>query len=304
MSSFSSSRAKGVSLIFLSTLIYGFQSVLTRVVLTSGMPPVTLAAIKLVGGLITLSVMVIVTKQKLSFNKKDWKLWLVFGIVGGAFLAITLAASFALNGASQAIILLYTAPAFVIILAKVYLKEDITKIKVIALIAVLIGTILVAVGGMNGSIKVTAFGLFVGLASGFVYAIFTVLSKKLSYTYNSMSINFYMVLIAVIFMLPAFPTFDWGMIFGEHLNLTLVALFYGFMIYGAANFLFVQGMKYLDAGTVSVLANTEPILAIILSVLILKESLTPMQVVGVIAVLAGAFLVSKGNKDKFQELSG
>lgn len=128
--------------------------------------------------------------------------------------------------------------------------------------------------------------------------VFNILGKKLSYKYDSLSINFFMVLIATISMLPVFHFYNWDYLLGYNLHLTLIVLLYvyGFLIFGVGNFFFMKDIKYLEVGIVSVLANTEPIIVIILSVLILHESLLPLQIFGVFAVLAGAFLVSIDNR--------
>lgn len=297
------SKLKGIVFIFTSTLVYGFQSVLTRLVLVSGISPLVLTGLKLLGGLFTITVMMLVMKKKVTFPREDLKTWIAFGLIGGTFFSFFLAASYSMNGASQGVILLYTAPAFTIILAKLFLKEEITKLKILALILVIIGTFCVSLGSLEGEIKFTVLGLSLGLASGLCYGIFNILGKKLSHRYDSLSINFFMVLIASISMLPVFPFYNWGSLLGDKLNLTLIVLLYGFLIFGVGNFFFMKGMQYLEAGTVSVLANTEPIIAIILSVLILKETLLPLQIFGVFAVLAGAFLVSIGNRG-YQQISG
>lgn len=297
------SKLKGIVFIFTSTLVYGFQSVLTRLVLVSGISPLVLTGLKLLGGLLTITVMMLVMKKKITFPREDLKTWIAFGLIGGTFFSFFLAASYSMNGASQGVILLYTAPAFTIILAKLFLKEEITKLKILALILVIIGTFCVSLGSLEGEIKFTVLGLSLGLASGLCYGVFNILGKKLSYRYDSLSINFFMVLIASISMLPVFPFYNWGSLLGDKLNLTLIVLLYGFLIFGVGNFFFMKGMQYLEAGTVSVLANTEPIIAIILSVLILKETLLPLQIFGVFAVLAGAFLVSIGNRG-YQQISG
>ncbi|MCI0502515.1 MAG: DMT family transporter [Fusobacteria bacterium] len=299
----SGNRLKGAIYILASTLVYAFQSVIARKVLISGISPIVLTGIKLVSGLAALGLMIILLKKKISFHKKDWKKWLIFGLFGGTFFAFFLSASYSMNGASQGVILLYTAPAFTILLARFYLKEKITPLKLGALALVIVGTILVSLGSLSGELKFTGLGLFFGLASGFSYGVFNVLGKKLSNDYNSWSINFFMVLIAVISILLVLPFFDWGYLLGEKLNFTLMICVYGFLIYGVGNFLFMKGMEHLEAGTVSVLANTEPLLAVLLAALILQERLMPLQIGGFIFIIIGIFMISI-SKTGYQELSG
>lgn len=291
------SKIKGIVFVFLATVVFGAQSVLTRTVLVAGLEPHVLMGIKLLGGLLTLSILAIVTGEKLAIKKKDLKYFIPLGVVGGLLFSLFLAISYSINGASQAVILLYTAPVFTMLLAHFFLGEKINKIKIMALVLVALGIVLVSVGSLEGEFKFTLIGLFFGLASGLCYGLFNVLGKKLSGDYSSLNINFFMILIAVITMLPVYPFFNWELLLGDQLVLTLVGLLYGFLIFGVGNFLLMKGMKHLEAGTVSILANTEPVFAVIMAVIFLGEKLLPLQIVGFIGVLGGALLVSRNKNE-------
>ncbi|KAF0091332.1 MAG: putative protein of unknown function DUF6 transmembrane [Fusobacteria bacterium] len=165
-------RFKGFAFVFLAVLIYSGQSVIARSILIAGFSPLLLAALKLISGFITLSIMIRVMRKKLHFDKKDLSKWLVLGIVGGAGFAITLSYSFSIQGASQGIIYLYTAPAFTVVLSHFYLKEKITKNKLIAVLLVLLGTVAVALGAGGSSFEFNFIGFLFGIGSGISYGIF------------------------------------------------------------------------------------------------------------------------------------
>jgi drug/metabolite transporter, DME family len=286
-------RLKGFVFVFLAVLIYSGQSVIARSVLIAGFSPMLLAALKLISGFITLSIMILVMRRKLHFDIKDLPAWLVLGIVGGAGFAITLSYSFSIQGASQGIIYLYTAPAFTVILSHFYLKEKITRNKLIAVLLVLIGTVAVALGSGGSSFEFSFIGLLFGLGSGLSYGFFSVIGKKLSAKYDSWNLNFFYILIGSVAVFPILGFFDWPSLINNNLNLLLWVFLYGAMIFGFGNYFFMKSMNYLEAGEIMIFANFEPVLSVIFASLILAEKLMPLQIVGFIFVLTAIFLIAK-----------
>ena len=296
-------RLKGFAFVILSVMIYSVQSVIARSVLIAGFSPMLLAALKLISGLITLSIFMIFLRKKLYFDKKDLSIWLIFAIVGGTLFAITLSNSFNLLGASQAVIYLYTAPAFTVIFAHFYLKEKITLNKLIAVILVLFGTVAVALGAGGSSFEFNIIGFLFGIASGVTYGVFSVICKKLSAKYDNWNLNFFYILIASLAVSPTLAFFDWPQLVSTNMNLLIWVFFYGAMIYGIGNFFFMKSMYYLEAGEVMIFANFEPVISVILASLILSEKLMPLQMVGFIFILIAIFLITK-NDNKYVALEG
>ncbi|MDD2370799.1 MAG: DMT family transporter [Firmicutes bacterium] len=288
-------RLKGFALVILATLIYSAQSVIARSVLIAGISPLVLAAMKLVSGFLTLCIMIIVLRKKLHFDIKDLPKWLIFGIFGGSLFALTLSFSFNLLGASQAVIYMYTAPAFTVIIAHFYLKEKINRKKLIAVLLVLAGTVAVAVGAQGSSFDFNFIGFLFGIGSGITYGIFSVMGKKLSSTYDSWNMNFFYILIGSLAISPVMFTFNWGQLLTTNLNLLLWIILYGAMIFGFGNYFFLKSMNYLEAGEVMIFANTEPILGVIFASIILAERLMPLQIIGFGFILIAIFLIAKSD---------
>ena len=101
-----------------------------------------------------------------------------------------------LTSLSVAAVLLYTAPAFVMVMSFFLFKESMTKKKVIALIVAFIGCILVS-GVITGGGDLNARGILVGLGAGFGYALYSIFGRyALQRGYNSLTITFYTFLFA------------------------------------------------------------------------------------------------------------
>jgi drug/metabolite transporter (DMT)-like permease len=73
----------------------------------------------------------------------------------------------------------------------------------------------------------------------------------------------------------------------------LLLLVAGIVHTGIAYWLYFASMSDLKAQTVALYSYLDPILAIILSMFILKEPMTPIAAIGTVLVLSSAFLCEK-----------
>jgi len=92
---------------------------------------------------------------------------------------------------AEVIAIEFTAPLFVLILAAVFLKENLSLTRLIAVVIAFIGVTFVVKPGFN-SVSVATYGM---LATAFFYAITTVTTKKLAMKQTALMILLMMVLI-------------------------------------------------------------------------------------------------------------
>ena len=65
-------RFKGFAFVMIATFVYGLQSMLARSVLVAGVAPIVMTGIKLLAGLVTVTILVIVLKKKFILIKKTY----------------------------------------------------------------------------------------------------------------------------------------------------------------------------------------------------------------------------------------
>ena len=96
---------------------------------------------------------------------------------------------------SNAAILLYTAPCFVILFSALLFKEKITARKLAAMLIAFTGCCLVS--GIGAGSKISTTGILFGLGSGICYALFSIFSRfAINRGYSTFTINFYTCLLA------------------------------------------------------------------------------------------------------------
>lgn len=204
------------------------------------------------------------------------RMWLYF--VGYILVAI-----------NNAVIIVYTWPIFATIFSCLFLKEHISKRNSLLLVISFIGVCFMY---FNKEISLSSkefIGMTAILVSAMIYAITVIIFKKESEKYTKSEILFYQNLVGTIIFIPfifinkPLPTFDQ----------TSTAIIYATII-GVISFgLFFSGLKKIKASTASHLAYIEVISAIILGVILLKETLAWNTLVGGTLIVISTLLLTK-----------
>lgn len=186
---------------------------------------------------------------------------------------------------SVAAVLLYTGPAFVVVLSRIFLKEPLTTLKLSALLATLLGCSFVVgwLPGLNQSI--TWYGLVIGLGSGLGYGLYSVIGKPASLRYSPLTITTYTFIIAALFLLPlARPQGTITLLIGSSAwpyvtGLAIIPTVIAYLLY-------TRGLASLESSRASIMATIEPVIAVLIGISFLGDSLSGYQVFGILLILA------------------
>lgn len=205
---------------------------------------------------------------------------------------ILLFEAFKLTTVAIAILCYYLAPIVVILAAPIVFHERLTLKKTLCVLTALIGMFLVTgvveagLDAISGSI-----GIIFALAAAVLYAIVILLNKKLT-DVSAYDKTIIQMVCAAILLLPYTLVMDewtgttWPM-------MTIVLLFVvGIVHTGITYTLFFGSMTHLNAQTVAIFSYLDPILAVILSAIVLNEPLGFYGIIGAVLIL-GSTLVSE-----------
>ncbi|MCW9708219.1 DMT family transporter [Fodinibius salsisoli] len=196
---------------------------------------------------------------------------------------------------SVAVILLYTGPAFVTILSWIFFGEPMTRRKMGALLLTLIGCGLVIKIVPAGEQQISLFGLFVGLGSGFGYALYSIFGKHALKKYHALTVITYTFVFASAFMLPfSGPTIEASQLQSAHTWMLIAGL--GLLPTALAYLLYTMGLAQIESSRASITATIEPVVATLIGVLVFKEVLTVFQLIGMILVLSAVVLIQLKRK--------
>ena len=188
-----------------------------------------------------------------------------------------------------AAILLYSSPAFVSLLAWVFLRETLGVLRVLAL-ALTFGGIFLVVGGYAlAALEISPLVLATGLLSGLTYGLYSIFGKPVARHLDPAIILSYALgfgaMLLVLFALPTLDTLV-GLSTDSYALLFMLAVLHTSLAFG----LYTVGLKRLDAGQAAIVATVEPVVAGAIGVALLGETLTAPKVLGALLVLAGAAL--------------
>ena len=282
---------KEKSMLLLSMAIFGTIGLLRRhIPCSSGFLALTRAVI----GAAFLLAVFLLKKQKpdLSATRKNG---LLLTLSGGAlgFNWIFLFEAYNHTSVAAATVCYYLAPILVILLSPILFREKLTRFQRLNACAAMAG--MVAVSGLLdtgfpgwGELK----GICFGLAAAVLYACVMICNKNIT-GIGSYEKTITQLFLAAAVMLPyVLLTENFGQteLSAPSLILLLIA---GIVHTGIAYWLYFGSIGALKAQTVALYSYLDPILAIFLSMVILKEPMTPIAAIGAVLVLSSAFLSEK-----------
>lgn len=292
-------RKAKASLIF-SMLVFGTIGIFVRYI------PLPSSVIALTRGVIgTVFLIVVTLKRGPGISWKAIRRNLLNLCLSGAFIGINwilLFESYHFTTVATATLCYYMAPVFVTISAPFLFKERLTKKKMLCIAGALVGMIFVS-GIWNTGISGTGElrGVFYGIGAAVFYASVILLNKKIR------DISAYdktmMQLAAASIVLLTYTVLTEKV---SVLSLTPVAVILlavvGILHTGISYTLYFGSMKELEAQTIAIFSYIDPIVAILLSALFLKEPLGIGGIAGAIMVLGAALLSEL--PDKSQDTGG
>lgn len=198
---------------------------------------------------------------------------------------------------SVAVMLLYTGPAFVIILSRIFFKEYFNLSKIVALVFTAIGCMLVIQLFPLSDKTISFYGLLVGLGSGFGYALYSIFGKIALRKYSTVTIITYTFIFASIVLIPtsgvtiAFEKLSSGNTIATVIGLGLFPTVLAYLLY-------TKGLSMIESGKASITATMEPVVATAVGVYLFDEILTVFQIIGILLIISAVVILQVKNKER------
>lgn len=233
----------------------------------------------------------ITDRKKLKIKLKDIWCFIGTGIISIVSFNYCYFKTIIISSLSVAAVLLYTAPAFVMIISRIIFKEKITIKRSIAIILTFIGCVLVT--GILESSTLTIQGIITGLGAGLGYALYSIFSKfAIKKGYSSITITFYTFLIASVGVIPFINTNKLITNGFSNFSMLILALAFGLITTVMPYLLYNAGLKNVENSTASIIASIEPVVATLIGLIIYNENLGGLQIIGIVTVLIGIVLAA------------
>ncbi len=263
--------------------------------------PLSSEIIALVRGAVgTLVLLLFVFLSKKKLNSESIKKNLLKLIVSGALIGfnwIFLFEAYEYTTVAIATLCYYMAPVLVMIMAPFFLKEKLTGVKGICILISFAGMVLVSGVFSDSTLAGSSYkGIIFGLIAALMYAVVIIINKKIN-NIGAFDKTIMQLGTAAVVLLP-YVLFA-GNLKNIELNAFSIAmlLFVGIVHTGVAYALYFGSMDGLSADSIAIFSYIDPVVAIILSATVLKESLGLLEIIGAVMIL-GATLWSEKNSGK------
>ena len=283
----------GLIYIILASILWGTSGIFVDNLAPYGVTSLQMTFIRGLVSFVCMGIFVLISDRKIV--KTNFKEIILFIGSGLSFFmtASCYYQSMQLTSVSTAVVLMYTAPIFVMIYSVSFLGEKLNLIKLIAVIGMIIGCILTS--GIIGGLKIDVVGIAIGLLSGISYASYNIITKiEMKKGINPVKANLYCFLFSIIAGIAvAKPAGIIDCICQNPHVVILLCVGMGIFACILPYFLYTMALQKIPAGTAASLGILEPMAATILSVIILGEKLSGYSAVGIALILSSVMLLSR-----------
>lgn len=256
-------------------LCWGSLYVVSKIALKT-VPPVTLLALRYIVAIPVLFVILALRGKLTRMTRKDVMTAAAIGVTG-YFMSFCLQ-MLGISRLTGSISSLLGAmnPIFIPVLASFYLKEELTRAKVLCVAVSMLGVVMII--GVNGTVDIL--GALLMLVSVFLWSTTSIIIRRISGKYDPMQI----AMLGMVFALPL--TGAWAALelktaaFSLPLESLLAVLFMGIVGTAVAHTLWNTSLSLMDASFCSMFYPMQPLVSSVLGVLVLGETITPSFVIG------------------------
>lgn len=262
-----------------------------KLMVLEGADPIAVVAVRAAVAFTTMALLLsIFSPQSLRLRWREWPFFLAFGLLGVAGSYATYMFALKYTTVTTAVVIGYTYPAFVALLATLLLGESFNVVKAISLLLALAGCFFVAQGYSLDAFQVNLRGILFSFATSFALTAYNVMGKHAVRTYGPWKSGLYgfgfgaawLILIATPqnVLSLRLSTAGWAIVLAWAWLPTVL----GYALYLAA-------LKHIEVSKAAILCTLEPVSAIVLACLFLGETVLPLQLLGGALVLAGVVVL-------------
>jgi drug/metabolite transporter (DMT)-like permease len=179
------------------------------------------------------------------------------------------------------------------VISRLFFHEPLTKNKIAAIVINIAGCILTVTGGDFSDMRISGFGILMGVLSGFTYALLPILSRTGADEEDPFSAAFYgQAFGALLLFFLIRPYNGIGTPFTGVVLLLLIG--FGIIPSAMAYIVYYNGLsKITETSRVPVLASVETVVAALIGLVVFGQSLGIVKIAGIALVMISIALMNK-----------
>lgn len=279
--------------VILAAFLWGIIGLFYKKLSAAGFTPMQIVAIRVSVAAVCLLLWLAATAPaKLRIHLKDCWCFVGTGVCSMVFFNWCYFNAIEKSSLGVAAVLLYTAPAFVMLLSIPLFRERLTLRKVLVLALTVLGCALVSGVGPGQVESLTLAGLVYGLGSGLGYALYGVVGTFALRRYSPETVTVYTFVFASAAAVPLaqFRAEDvlaicrWPAL-GSALSIGIVCSMLPFVVY-------TKGLLRIAPSKASILASLEPAVAAAVGILLFHESVSLSKIGGMLIILGAVLFLN------------
>lgn len=285
---------KAHAALFAANLIYGLNYSVAKDVMPEYIQPFGFILLRVLGAsLLFWFFHSLLSNEKI--DKKDWPRIALCGLFGVAMNQLLFFAGLNITTPINAAIIMTSNPILVIIAASIILHEVITKQKILGLSLGVIGALLIIIFKADFSFDSTTWpGDVMILMNAASYGVYLVIVKPLMTKYQPLTIIKWVFTFGLLYVIPFgfydFMAIEWSSftttIWLETAFVVICTTFFAYLLN-------IFALKKLQPSTVSAYIYTQPVLASFFAIIMGKDELSLVKIVGAVLIFTGVYIVSK-----------
>ena len=289
---------RGYAFIAAATLCWGISATLGRAVFTGRLlggralepiSPLILAQSRTTLSLLVLGPILLARRgrQLVQASRSDSIVLLLIGVIGIAGSNYFYYYAIELTNVATAIVLQYTAPVWVLLYMVARRLQRATVQRIAAIVLALLGISLIT-GIIGGQLRISRAGLIGAELAAVAFAYYNVGIPPLLERHDRWKVLVWVLFWAAVFWQIVNPPWRWPHLSGGQWGflwvfaITSVLLPFSF---------YIAGLQHLDATRAVVTSCLEPVFSISIAALALGETVSGVQVIGIVVVLGATVLI-------------
>lgn len=272
-------------------ILWGMIGLFNRHLLAGGFTPQTIVLVRNFGGFLLMTVLFFCMDRRIfRIQLRHLPIFLGTGVVSVVLFTLLYFSCQEQCSLAVAAILLYTAPAFVMLMSALFFREAVTRRKLLALGAAFLGCVAVS-GVLSGGLSVTVGGLLMGIGSAFFYALYSIFARLSLAHYQPLTVTYYTFVCAGIASLFVGSPTTAITLLTANPTMPLLALGLVVLCTVAPFVLYTKGLAQVESGKASILASVEPVAAAVVGILAFGEPLSVGVVVGLACIVGSVCIL-------------
>lgn len=284
---------KGALLVILAGACWGTISIFIYFLSGSGLSELQIAFVRqCFAALVFAAFMFFRDRSKFRIRPKDLWLLMLAGFINGVFFNFCYFYTIVNSRASIAVVLLYTSPVFVMILARIFFKEKLTQNKIIALSLTVVGCVFVT-GVLGEGYTPPPVAILTGILTGLAYALNNIITSQAVKKNDPQTVTLYTFIFSFIFLIPFSGISSLVDAWRSDPRILLVNILMCLVTAVLAQFFFSVGLGLIESGKAAIYGASEPIVGALVGIIIFHEESNLLKMIGIIMVIAAILIIGK-----------